>query len=90
MSVFQKQNKTKRSYFGEFPGGPVVRTPGFRAFTALGPGSTPGQGTKILQAVWRGPPKNLILALTNSNILYFHSTVSTHVHLKTTPPERLT
>ena len=31
----------------EFPGGPVVRTPHFHC---RGPGSIPGQGTKILQA----------------------------------------
>ena len=33
---------------GEFPGGSVVRTP---HFTAEGPGSIPGQGSKILKAV---------------------------------------
>ena len=32
---------------GEFPGGSVVRTP---HFTAGGPGSIPGQGSKILKA----------------------------------------
>ena len=36
---------------GEFPGGPVVRT---CAFTAMGLGSIPGQGTKIPQAMWQG------------------------------------
>ena len=28
------------------------------AFTAEGPGSIPGQGTKIMQASWRGQNKN--------------------------------
>ena len=32
----------------------VVQWLGLRAFTAMGPGSIPGQGTKILQAAWRG------------------------------------
>ena len=32
----------------EFPGGPVVRTP---CFDYWDPGSIPGQGTKILQAL---------------------------------------
>ena len=35
----------------EFPGGLVVRT---QCFHCKGPGSIPGQGTKILQAVWTG------------------------------------
>ena len=34
---------------GEFPNGPVVRTP---TFTAKGWGSIPGPGTKIPQAAW--------------------------------------
>ena len=34
---------------GEFPGRPAVKT---RAFTAVDPGSIPGQGTKIPQAMW--------------------------------------
>ena len=36
----------------EFPGGPVVRT---RCFQCNGPGSIPGRGTKIPQAMQRGP-----------------------------------
>ena len=36
---------------GEFPGGLSVRT---RFFHCHGPGSSPGQGTKILQAVQHG------------------------------------
>ena len=38
-------------YVREFPGGPVVRT---QRFYCRGPGSTPGGGTKIPQAEWRG------------------------------------
>ena len=34
---------------GEFPNGPVVRTP---TFTAKGWGSIPGPGTKTPQAAW--------------------------------------
>ena len=34
---------------GDFPSGPVVRTP-----TAGGAGSIPGRGTKIPHAAWRG------------------------------------
>ena len=41
----------KYTYFGEFPGGLVVRIPGFHCH---GPGSLPGQGTEIPQAVQRG------------------------------------
>ena len=35
----------------------MVQLLGPRAFTAEGPGSIPGQGTKILQAVQRGQKK---------------------------------
>ena len=35
----------------EFPGGLMVRIPGFHC---CGPGSVPGQGAEILQAVWWG------------------------------------
>ena len=38
----------------EFPGGPVVRAP---CFHCEGPGSIPGQGTKILQAARCGQKK---------------------------------
>ena len=38
----------------EFPGGPVART---WCFHCWGPGSIPGWGTKILQAVWLGQNK---------------------------------
>ena len=38
----------------EFPGSPVVRT---RCFHCQGPGSIPGQGTKILQAAAVWPDK---------------------------------
>lgn len=44
--------KEKKSAGG---GGPlVVQCLGSSAFTAEGPGSTPGQGTKILQAMRHG------------------------------------
>ena len=36
----------------------AVQWLGFRAFTAEGPGSIPGQGTKIPQATWRPQNKN--------------------------------
>ena len=39
----------KITLLGEFPGGPVVRTWHFHCW---GPGSIPGWGTKIQQAVW--------------------------------------
>ena len=45
-----KERRGKKKYLKrEFPSGPVVRTP--RAFTAVSPGSIPGWGTKIPQAV---------------------------------------
>ena len=34
---------------GDFPGGPVVKTPHFHS---RGTGSVPGRGTKILHAAW--------------------------------------
>ena len=40
--------------YREFPGGPVVRT---WHSHCQGPGSIPGQGTKILQAEWGGQKK---------------------------------
>lgn len=36
-------------HYWEFPGDPVIKTWGF---PAEDPGSIPGQGTKIPQAVW--------------------------------------
>ena len=39
---------------GEFPGGSVVRTPSLHF---RGTDSTPGQGTKILQAKWQSQRK---------------------------------
>ena len=44
----------KRYTFGEFAGGPVVRT---LCFTAKGVGSVPGWGTKIPQAMKHGQKK---------------------------------
>ena len=38
-------------HWRESPDGPVVRTPCSHCY---GPGLTPGQGTKILQATWHG------------------------------------
>ena len=46
---------TKTMLFRDSPGGPVV--PGFRASTAGGPGSIPGQGTKIPHAAQRDQKK---------------------------------
>ena len=40
--------KIKEEAFGEFPDGTVVRT---QRFHCCGPGSMPGWGTKILQAM---------------------------------------
>ena len=40
---------TSEETYGDFPGGPVVKT---RVFTARGTGSLPGPGTKIPNAVW--------------------------------------
>ena len=42
------------SEFGEFPGGSVVKAPGF---TAGGVGSIPGWGTKIPYTAWHGKKK---------------------------------
>ena len=42
---------------GEFPGSPVVRT---QRVHCWGPGSIPGQGTKIPQAAWHGQKKKKI------------------------------
>ena len=39
---------------GHFGNSVVVQWLGFSAFTVEGPGSIPGWGTDILQAVWRG------------------------------------
>ena len=39
----------RKSMYREFPGSPMVRTQGFHCH---GPGSIPGQGTKIPQAMW--------------------------------------
>lgn len=41
-------------HYWEFPGDPVIKTWGF---PAEDPGSIPGQGTKIPQAVWWGKKK---------------------------------
>ena len=40
----------------EFPDGLVVR---IRPFHCCSPVSSPGQGTEVLQAVWRGKKKKL-------------------------------
>ena len=39
----------------------AVQWLGLLAFTAEGSGSVPGQGTKILQAMWRSQKKKLYL-----------------------------
>ena len=51
------QNHVKNAYFREFLGSLVVRT---QRFHCCGPGSNPGGGTKILQALW--PPKKFTSA----------------------------
>ena len=51
-SIGSIQYKKKKK--GEFPGGPVVRT---WRFHCRGPGSIPGQGTKIQQATQHGQKK---------------------------------
>ena len=53
-------------WWREFPGGPVVRT---YAFTAVAPGSTPGQETKILQVMRRGKEKKKVSGIIGK--LYF-------------------
>ena len=45
---------TMKSYLWEFPGGLVVQT---QAFTAVDPGSVPGQGIKIPYAMQWGKKK---------------------------------
>ena len=42
--LIKNKETNKKLLPGEFPGGPVIRTP---CFLAKGPGSIPGQGTKI-------------------------------------------
>ena len=44
----------KKKNCGKFPGGPMIRT---WCFHCCGPGSIPGQGTKILQAAQSGQNK---------------------------------
>ena len=46
----------------EFPGGQVVRTVSFHCH---GPGSIPGQGTEILQAMWHGQTNKKLLWKNN-------------------------
>ena len=48
------QRNNIKSNNREFPGGPVVRT---RHFHSGGGGLIPGQGTKILLAMWHGQKK---------------------------------
>ena len=44
----------QKGTWGSSPGGPVVGT---QRFHCHGPGSIPGQGTKILQVTWHGQKK---------------------------------
>ena len=44
-------------HYWEFPGDSVIKTWGF---PAVDPGSIPGQGTKIPQAVWWGKKKKIV------------------------------
>ena len=48
----------KKETSGEFPGGLVVRIPGFHCRDL---GSIPGQGTEIVQAARRGQKKEKLL-----------------------------
>ena len=59
---------SKKSCLGEFPGGLVVRT---QHFPCCGPGSIPGWGTKIPQAVWHGQKKKIVLK--NQQYLLYRS-----------------
>ena len=45
-----------------FPYGPVVRT---QCFHCHGPGSIPGQGNEILQAMWHGQTNKKVLWKNN-------------------------
>ena len=47
--VFKLLNQSLKQPSWEFPGGSVVR---FQHFPHQGPGSIPGRGAKITQAVW--------------------------------------
>ena len=66
--ILNFKNTLNKKYFGEFPGGPVVRT----WCTAVGPGSIPGQGTKIVQATrhtQKKKKKKTTLLLKNADII---------------------
>ena len=54
VGTIQRIQWLRTEIWGEFPGGPVVRTWGFHHG---GLGSIPGQGTKIPQAKWHGQKK---------------------------------
>ena len=53
--VIRKIIIKKDDLYGDFPG--IFQRLRFRASTAGGVGSIPGQGTKILQVMWRGQKK---------------------------------
>ena len=53
----------------EFPGGPVVRT---WRFQCPGPGSIPGQGTKIPPAAWHGQEKKKKAACVHWLAIHLH------------------
>ena len=56
VNIYKQLITTQHQKTREFPGGPVVRT---RCFHCCGPGSTPGQRTKITQATWYGQKTSL-------------------------------
>ena len=49
----------------------VIQWLGFCAFTAKGPGSTPGQGSKIQQAVWPKQKQNKMKQKKNQHDFFF-------------------
>ena len=65
----------RKQPYSEFPGGPVVRIPGF---LCCDPASVPGQGAEILQAEWCSQKKDTLKqareAETHSPHLY-HSII---------------
>ena len=60
----------------EFPLGPEVRT---WHFHYCGPGSSPTQGTKILQAMWHGQKKKE-RKKRNSSDGFYHIHLLAHIH----------
>ena len=55
---YQLSHRGKDASLREFPGGPWL---GLQSFTAEGPGSVPGVGTRILQAACCGKKKKKVI-----------------------------